>query len=177
MDSSSSSGRGDTHRVGYRRILVPTDGSPLAEAAYVHARAISAEHRADVVILRSVVPRANRLALGGAVAMAPGAVQLLATLNADVEAELEVARANVREVRDAFESRGVRCAPPRVVEGVPGEVIIRVARDLRCDLIVMSTHGRSGLGRLVLGSVAQYVVAHLEDPALLLCRPAHHGQP
>jgi nucleotide-binding universal stress UspA family protein len=60
-------------------------------------------------------------------------------------------------------------------EGKPGQQIIEVAREEGCDLIVMSTHGRSGLRRAFLGSVASYVVNHLEDGSILLVRPPARG--
>jgi nucleotide-binding universal stress UspA family protein len=56
-----------------------------------------------------------------------------------------------------------------VVQGEPGSAIVSVAARLGCDLIVMSTHGLSGLKRAVLGSVADHVIRHAPDIAVLLC--------
>ncbi len=56
-------------------------------------------------------------------------------------------------------------------EGKPGPRIVEVSENEGCDLIVMSTHGRSGFRRALLGSVASYVVNHVEDAAVLLVRP------
>jgi nucleotide-binding universal stress UspA family protein len=60
----------------------------------------------------------------------------------------------------------------RLEEGIPAEEIVRVAREVEADLIVMGTHGRSGLGRLLLGSVAEQVMRHATCPVLTLKAPA-----
>lgn len=57
-------------------------------------------------------------------------------------------------------------------EGEPAEEIVRLARELPCDLIVMGTHGRTGLDRLLLGSVAEQVVRHAPCPVLTVKPPA-----
>jgi nucleotide-binding universal stress UspA family protein len=56
-------------------------------------------------------------------------------------------------------------------EGKPGPRIVAIAEEEECDLIVMSTHGRSGIRRALLGSVASYVVNHVGNAAVLLVRP------
>ena len=59
-----------------------------------------------------------------------------------------------------------------VAEGVPGDAVVEAAQRLGCDLVIMATHGRSGLGRAVLGSVADHVVRHVHS-AVLLVRPTN----
>jgi nucleotide-binding universal stress UspA family protein len=54
------------------------------------------------------------------------------------------------------------------LEGAPRPVIVNSATDLRCQMIVMGTHGRSGLAHLLLGSVAEYVVRHSKVPVLTI---------
>ena len=64
----------------------------------------------------------------------------------------------------------------RIVDGLAGEEIVRFAGDERCDVVVMATHGRSGLRRAVLGSVAEHVVRHLESVPVMLVHP-HSDEP
>ncbi len=59
----------------------------------------------------------------------------------------------------------------RVVEGYPAETIVRISRELNAGLIVMGTHGRSGLNRWTLGSVAEYVLGETQVPLLTVCPP------
>jgi nucleotide-binding universal stress UspA family protein len=65
----------------------------------------------------------------------------------------------------------------RLVAGDPGAEILRAAREEPCDLIVMGTHGRTGLGRVLLGSVAEQVVRRAPCPALTVKAPAESGRP
>ena len=58
-----------------------------------------------------------------------------------------------------------------VADGVPADEIVRAAEDRQCDLIVMGTHGRTGIGRLVMGSVAEEVVRKANCPVLTLKSP------
>jgi universal stress protein A len=58
-----------------------------------------------------------------------------------------------------------------VRHGLPGEEIVETARELPADLIVISTHGRTGLAHVVIGSVAEQVVRHAPCPVLVLRRP------
>jgi nucleotide-binding universal stress UspA family protein len=62
---------------------------------------------------------------------------------------------------------GVSCETLHVKDRHPGEGIIETAREKACDLIVMASHGRRGLGRLILGSVANEVVTHSTIPVLI----------
>ena len=73
------------------------------------------------------------------------------------------------EAETALREAGVRAVGTLVVRGEPGPAIVSVASRLECDLIVMSTHGLSGLKRAVLGSVADHVVRHAPEIAVLLC--------
>jgi nucleotide-binding universal stress UspA family protein len=58
-----------------------------------------------------------------------------------------------------------------LADGIPAEEIVKVASDRGCDLIVMGTHGRTGVGRLLLGSVAEEVMRKAPCPVLTLKHP------
>jgi nucleotide-binding universal stress UspA family protein len=68
---------------------------------------------------------------------------------------------------EVAEMIGVSCETLHVKDRHPGEGIIETAREKACDLIVMASHGRRGLGRLILGSVANEVVTHSTIPVLI----------
>jgi len=63
----------------------------------------------------------------------------------------------------------------RLIQGAPAEAIVRVADEESADLIVMGTHGRTGITRVLMGSVAEDVVRHAHCPVLTFKQP--HGQP
>ena len=68
----------------------------------------------------------------------------------------------------ALQAAGITRTHGMILEGLPGSSIAQAASESDCDVIVMATHGRSGLKRTVLGSVADYVVRHVIVPVLLV---------
>ena len=124
--------------VPYRTICVPLDGSPLAEQALATAQPIAARIGATLLLVCVVT--------GDDIAEArkylEGVAQRLRADRFDVQT--------------------------RVVEGIPADQIIYVAQTEHADLIVMATHGRTGLRQIWLGSVATKVVHSAELPVLLV---------
>ena len=138
----------------YDRILVPTDGSDVAEAAAAHAVALAADSGAEVHVL--YVVDADAIGL-----VRPS--QLDADeLASSMEAEGETV---VASVAAAAEDAGVE-AVTAIRAGVPDEEITDYATEADVDLVVMGTHGRSGLGRFLLGSVTERVVRGSRVPVL-----------
>ncbi len=135
----------------FSRILVPLDGSPLAEAILPEVMELAALHGAEVMLLRVALTHAF-----------PGVNQTDAQVRAVEEAEGYLAG-----VRQRLEARGIRlsCA---VRYGHAAEEILDHARSRGATLIAMSTHGRSGIQRWVLGSVAEAVLRGAPVPVLLL---------
>ncbi len=133
------------------RILVPLDGSPLAESALHRAAELSAEG-ATLILLRAA--EAHSL---------PGVDSCEAQVHVVREAEEYLAEVNERLAR-----KGVKSVETSVWYGPAASAIVEAARLRKADLIVMSTHGRSGLGRLIMGSVAQSVLRGTTTPILLL---------
>jgi nucleotide-binding universal stress UspA family protein len=134
-----------------KTILVPLDGSPIAEAALEPALELAREKNATLVLLRAA--EAHTL-FGDAVEAQTAAVR---------EAEDYLGG-----VRDRVMRGGLANVEVSAWYGVPAEAIIEAARYRNADLIVMSSHGRSGLGRLVLGSVAEMVLRGSRVPILLI---------
>ena len=134
----------------YRTILVPLDGSPLAERALSHAEALAARGGGQLVLVRAA------------------AVHHFGVAN-DVEAE-RAAVAEAERYLAATAERFDEClkVEQAVYYGGAAEGILAEARMRGADLLVMATHGRSGLGRLLYGSVADEVLRHAPVPALLV---------
>jgi glycine betaine transporter len=144
----------------YRRILWPTDLSPLAQAAAPHVLGLASGAGAEVVLLH-VLPSATTYVVP------PKMGTLLVRLQREARAAAEV---QLRRLERQLKAPGIR-AHAVLAMGVPFQEIVRAARRLRCDLIVLATHGQTGLAHAVLGSVAENVVRHAPCPVLTV-RPA-----
>lgn len=136
------------------RILVALDGSVLAEAALWGALDLAEKYGATLSLLRAAEIHAL-----------PGADKVEAQVAAIREAE-EYLAGVVRRLAD----RGFRRVETHVWYGPPAAAIVEAASAQKADLVVMSTHGRSGLGRLILGSVAESVLRGTTTP-ILIVRP------
>ena len=147
---------------GYRRILWPTDFSPLAEAALPHALRLAAGHDAELVVLHVLTP-AGLYALPDVAAAAWG--QLERDSRATGKAALRQLTERLHAQLPTLRVRSV------LAEGVPFDQILRAAKRLRCDLIVLATHGRTGLRHVLTGSVAENVVRRAPCPVLTVRPP------
>lgn len=145
----------------YKRILVATDGSKLSNKAVEQALKLAEVTGAEVVALK-VVPRYPQTYFEGGVALA----------NAEVERIekqwQEEAKVIVTAVQSAGQKRAVKVKPVTVKSDLIAEAIIAGAKRNKCDLIVMASHGRRGLKRLLLGSETQQVLTHSHTPVLVL---------
>lgn len=137
----------------YDRILVPTDGSAEGERAVEHALELATVHDASVHALYVI----NTASYAG-MPMETSWEGVDDLLRAD-------AKAAVNAVEELAGGRDVDVSTA-VVDGSPSREIIRYAEEEACDLIVMGTHGRGGIDRLLLGSVAEKVVRGSEVPVL-----------
>ena len=133
-------------------ILIPLDGSEMAEAAITEARQLARPDNSKLVLVRA----ASALAL-------PGNDAIDARLYA-----LQDAEAYLDAVKRRLEAEGVRGVETHVWYGSAAAAIVEAAALYKADLIVMTTHGRSGLGRLVFGSVAESVLRGTTAPILLV---------
>ncbi|MFB6196143.1 MAG: universal stress protein [Haloplanus sp.] len=134
----------------YDRILVPTDGSDGVERAIEHAIGVAAIHDATV---HGLYVLSTDSYAGLAMESSWESVDRL--LREDAEAAVERVRDIANDARGDEADVTVETA---VVEGKPSQEIVRYAEDQDCDLIVMGTHGRGGIDRLLLGSVAESVI-------------------
>ena len=132
-----------------KRILYPTDFSPYSNQAYFHAVALAEKHRASLTVMYVYVPGVSPLGGHGT--------------------------ADRHYWQDLLEQ--IRPIDPNIpvnhilVEGDPAGEIVRYTHDAGIDLIVMGTHGRSGLQRLLMGSVAEKVMREAHCSVLVVKLP------
>jgi nucleotide-binding universal stress UspA family protein len=155
----------------FRHILVPLDGSVLSETALGAAVALARINGAHVDLLQ-VVPQLPQ----PSVPQAPEAADPSPAGDELAEAARSLAEERLRQVARTFGALGIR-ARSRVVAGERvAEEILRETASLRADLVVMATHGRGGLERFVLGSVADKVIRGARVPVLAVRPPRKPAQ-
>jgi len=137
--------------LSFKRVLVATDGSPSSVAAADHAVNIAASYGGELFAL-SVVDLPDE-----AFADAPNVVDQL----------LGKGKGYVAAIKAKAESAGVPCTVA-ALEGPVHEVVTRVASEREAGLIVTGSHGRTGLRRLLMGSVAEKVIGYAPCPVLVV---------
>jgi nucleotide-binding universal stress UspA family protein len=148
----------------YKTILVPLDGSEFAEKVLLHVETIARCTGAAVVLLR--IPEYPRDGVWAAAATV-GYMSIPFPLTEVREDVVKEATDYLSRVRDDLRARGLRVSTV-VKEGRASEVIMEYAHTEGVDLIAMSTHGRTGLGRALFGSVAEEVLRGAGKPILLI---------
>jgi nucleotide-binding universal stress UspA family protein len=141
-------------------IYVPLDGSGLAERVLPHVKELARKMNLEVCLVR-VFPSPPESYLVGEGLSAPALGRLREQIREEAENYL-TGKTN------ELQAEGLSRVCSIAVEGDPAGEIIDVARKTPDNMLAMATHGRSGLGRLVLGSVAEKVVHHSRDPVLII---------
>jgi len=145
----------------YDKILVATDGSPLSKKAVSSAISLAALTGADLVALK-VVPRYPQSYFEGGLALQAAEVGRIEKQWA------EEGQSVVEEVKRVAELQGVKTKALTIKSDIVSDAIIASAKKQKCDLIVMASHGRNGVKRLLLGSETQQVLTHSHIPVLVL---------
>jgi len=140
----------------YKRVLVPLDGSPLSENVLPFLTEIAGPLDMTIMLLRVLEPVPQTLVDGG-----PGIPV------DDLQARRRDAAEYLTPLAAGLRARGIDTTSS-VRVGRAEDEILGAARDDGADLIAMSTHGRSGLGRLLFGSVAEQVLRHADVPVFLM---------
>jgi nucleotide-binding universal stress UspA family protein len=148
-------------RSSIKRILLPLDGSSVAEQAIPYVEVLAQVLGAELVLFQAFEP-VRPVAIEGGVAMSP------AMIKEEEEAKRGSALAYLDSVGKAFREKGLSTSSV-VALGSPADKIIDYADANAIDLIAMSTHGRSGIGRWVFGSVTDKVL-HAGDKPVLAVR-------
>jgi nucleotide-binding universal stress UspA family protein len=139
-----------------RRILHPTDFSSASRPAFERALGLARDSRAELLILHVLAPVIPVMGEGYIPPQTYEAIDTAARKSAQKKLDALAARARKAGVR----------ARPLLLEGTAHERIVSAAKAQRVDLIVMGTHGRSGLARLFIGSVASRVVSAAPCPVM-----------
>ena len=147
----------------YRHILIPTDGSELAEHAVTNGLSLAKAVGAKVTVIIVDEPF-DWLSVPETRASQRQALDNLAKHSEQIDKH---AASVLSRAADAAKQAGVACDTMRVANAPPYQAIIAAASDRRCDLIVMASHGRGGLTAVVLGSVTNKVLAHTKIPVLV----------
>jgi len=162
----------------YKKILAPLDGSKLAECVLPHVEELATGCGAEQVILVSVTervtgyrvvegytePLAERLSPAPGERLVPEAVGK----------EEKQAQKYLDKIAEALEAKGIKVLT-EVLLGKPAEEIIIYATNQKCDLIIISSHGRSGISRWAHGSVADKVFRASGVPVLMVKAPGFTG--
>lgn len=153
----------------YSKLLLPTDGSHHSHAAVEHATALARGMGASIVVLEVIESPHEVWGRASAAGWLPAGDGFLTDENVAqiCESERRAATSHLRALEAELRTAGVERVERKVVEGKPGPAIVDAAREAGCDAIVMATHGRSGLARMLLGSVAEYV-ARCADCAIVI---------
>jgi nucleotide-binding universal stress UspA family protein len=149
--------------IDLHRILVPTDFSKHSHNALTYATAFAEKFGAELYLLHVVQDLA--LFIPEAVSVAPPVAPPIEQMTAAVREALE------RVVRE--NDLGRLTVHPEVRQGTPFYEIIQFAREAGVDLIIMGTHGHSGLAHVLLGSVTEKVVRKAPCPVLTVRHPEH----
>lgn len=145
----------------FKHILVPTDGSGFSNKAVTTAARLAQSLHAKLLLLhiRSPIESPHHVA-GGALSNLGGDVVMREIEDEErklLDAALEIAAKDGVTAETAF-----------VAGYSTYEAIIRIAREQRCDLIVMASHGRRGISGLLMGSETQKVLTHTTIPVLIV---------
>lgn len=146
----------------YARILIATDGSDLADRALDRGLELAKLAGSEVTIVTVTEPAA---VIGGGYATVAGT--MVDPLPELIEAQNKGARELLERAAKRAADQGVTARTVLVDNSFPAEGIVRAATDIDAQLIVMGSHGRRGLNRLLLGSQTNNVLAHTKVPVLV----------
>ena len=150
-----------------RKILLPTDFSECGNYALSYATALARKFGASLICLHVIEPIVPSVGYSGMTEPLP---------IADISDQLEdSAERELPKFAECEECAGLE-VEELIVHGEAASEIVRVAKDRGVDLIVVSSHGRTGLGRILFGSTAEAVVRHASCPVLVVKPPAEEAE-
>ena len=153
-----------------QRLVVPVDGSETAEEVLPHVSYLASSLNIPVDLVQVTISEAEYYqAMSMGLRVLPPSLPSFQTFSNNVEEE---SRAYVADVRGRLLRQGVATVETRVLQGNAAESIVDYAHASPHSLVAMTTHGRSGVGRMILGSVAERIVRQSGGPVLLV-RASH----
>jgi nucleotide-binding universal stress UspA family protein len=142
-----------------RTILLPTDFSECGNSALVSATSLARKFNASILCLHVIEPIVPTVGYSGMTEPLP---------IADITEQLEdSAERELPKLAECEECSGID-VEEMIVHGEASSEIVRVAKERNVDLIVIASHGRTGLGRILFGSTAEAVVRHATCPVLVV---------
>lgn len=141
---------------GYKKILVPLDGSETSEAILPEIEKLASAFKANISLLY-VVP----------IPIFPGGIEPIVNYQPITDTLIKDAEAYLRKIEKRLKGKGFT-VESHLQQGNEAQRILEHAEGGDIDLIAMSTHGRSGVSRWLLGSVAEKVIRHANKPILLV---------
>ncbi|MBU3848468.1 MAG: universal stress protein [Candidatus Acinetobacter avistercoris] len=145
--------------MSYKNILVPVDDSPISYAAIEHAEKIAKAFDSDVTVM--CVLSVDPLRSIDFYKVAPAITQYV------LEAE-QNAQGRLEDIKQTFQAHGITIKTLIIRSVPPATGILNVAEEIHADLIIMGSHGRKGIKKLVLGSVAQEVLGSSHIPVMIV---------
>ncbi len=142
----------------FKHILIPVDGSDNAQRAIDQAIVLAQAFKSQVTAIYVIDPYAFT---GVGADFSYGQAEYLSAATAEGQQALQVAR-------DAFQVVGIDISTTAVEGHSTHKAILETANDMGVDLIVMGSHGRKGLEKLILGSVTSQVLSHAHLPVLVV---------
>jgi nucleotide-binding universal stress UspA family protein len=146
----------------YARILIATDGSELADRALDHGLQLAKLAGSEVTVVTVTEPAT---VVGGGYATVAGTV--IDPLPELIEAQDKAARELLERTAKRATDQGVTVKTVLVDNSFPAEGIVATAANIGAELIIIGSHGRRGLNRLLLGSQTNNVLAHTKVPVLV----------
>ena len=148
------------------RLIVPLDGSAQAEAVLPHVANLASRMNIPVDLIQVTISEGEYYqAMSMGLRVLPPSLPSFRSLADRMEGE---ANDYVSDVRRRLQQQGVGHVEARLVQGAPADCIVDLASAHDNSLVAMTTHGRSGVGRMILGSVAERVVRQSGGPVLLV---------
>lgn len=145
----------------YRHILIPTDGSELAHKAIIHGLSLA----------KSVGAKVSALTVEASFNVYDVPASKVNQMSGAFAEHAEHAKSHAARILSgvaaAANAAGVPCETLQMIQDHPYEAIVATAKEKGCDLIVMASHGRSGIAAVALGSVTTKVLAHTTIPVLV----------
>lgn len=159
----------------YKKILLPMDGSELSHQSIPHAVAVATGIGAEVALLQVIDSVAHIISetTPATIEPIPSGELTVEIAESAVEGQRQAAQANLDAAKDEIVAGGIEAArvSTEVIEGNASQAIEEAVERLGCDLVIIASHGRSGIKRALLGSVADHVARNTPDAAVLLIRP------
>lgn len=146
----------------YAHILLPTDGSEVAQIGVDHGLALAKKHGSKVTAITVTEPFGGQFAFASDL-WAPSESEIAAY----DEAQRKLAERVLSAVKAKAEKMGVAVETVHVPWRLPARALVEKAAEKGCSLIVMASHGRTGLGRVMLGSQTAEVLATAGVPVLV----------